>query len=108
MLLWVVYGVLMGHGAEGGAEWIRGREGGRGLGRRVDRIDCIDRIDPMDGMDGMDEMDGMDGEAHGDMDQAMDGAMEGEMGEGMDDDDDEKSEAPSEKVFDITKCPRKL
>ena len=53
-MLWVVYGVLMGHGAEGGAEWIRGREGGRGLGRRVDRIDCIDRIDPMDGMDGMD------------------------------------------------------
>ncbi len=43
-------------GVEGGAEWIRGREGVRGLGRRLDRIDCIDRIDLVDVMDVMDGM----------------------------------------------------
>lgn len=45
-----MWGFPLGHGAEGGAEWIRGRVGVRGLGRRVD---CIDRIDLMDWMDGM-------------------------------------------------------
>jgi hypothetical protein len=66
-----------------------------------------EHIEASSDMDGMDELDGMDGEAHGDMETAMDGAMEGEMGEGMDD-NDEKSKAPSEKVFNITNCPRKL
>ncbi len=36
------------------AEWGRGWEGVKGLGRRVDRIDRIDRIDWMDWMDWMD------------------------------------------------------
>jgi hypothetical protein len=40
-------------GAEGGAEWIRGRVGLRGLGTRVDSIDCIDLMDGMDLMDVM-------------------------------------------------------
>ena len=51
----------MGHRVEGGAEWIRGRVGVRGLGTRVDLIDRIDLMDWMDWMDWMEGMDGMDG-----------------------------------------------
>ena len=51
----------MGHGAEGGAEWIRGWVGLWGLGTRLDLIDRIDLMDWMDWMDWMEGMDGMDG-----------------------------------------------